>query len=855
LVAERDELLRLKSFALDRVREAVYLIDRNARFIYVNEEACRSLGYEGDELRRMTVMDIDPAWGFERWETAWADLRVRGSVMSETAHRRKDGSLLSVEVSTSYFESAGKEYNLSIARDITSHKQAQALLTTQLELEAQFRSLAETTPDIIARYDRACRLVYANSGLEATLCIPLRDMLGKTPVERTPGPQAAVYQALVASVIETGEERDIELELPVCGNGTRHHHIRIIAERGIDGEIIGVLALGRDITERKREQERLHASEQAFRAVVEHSPDYIARYDLSYRRVYVNPATLKFVHRSFGELLGTTPGEYSSLVDVDAYTHRLRQAAETGKEVADEVRYRDAEGQIRWGHMRIVPEFAPNGQVASLLAIGRDVDELKRSEQRFRTLTENFPDFIARFDKECRYIYVNPAVSKAFGIAQGDFIGKRLHELAATSEAGQNERLEAGVRRAFAEGVPNEREVEWQTEKGCRVLEVRYVPEKDEEGTVVSVLAIARDITRLRMAELALSDSERAFRTLAENAPDPIIRYDRALRRIYVNPEFLRVTGLKAPDVLGKSILETSDLPARVVKALARTLDKVIECGNAAKGEFTWERRGKPTCWFVHAVPEYDADGRVQSVLTVWRDITESKAAEHRLRESYEMLRALASRRETTREEERKRIARELHDELGQQLTALRMGASALRMRFVHDNPVVADDIQKLLVLADKTMQVVRDVVASLRPAVLDAGIVAALEWLGAEFSRNSNAICHLCVPEEHVSLGEDVSIAFFRIVQEALTNVVRHARAKHVFITLDYSDDHCVLDIRDDGAGFNPVARRRRKSFGLAGMKERVLMVGGEIVIGSSPGKGTAITVRVPMCQAAGAS
>jgi signal transduction histidine kinase len=219
------------------------------------------------------------------------------------------------------------------------------------------------------------------------------------------------------------------------------------------------------------------------------------------------------------------------------------------------------------------------------------------------------------------------------------------------------------------------------------------------------------------------------------------------------------------------------------------------------------------------------------------------------------MLRKLGSRRETAREEERKRIARELHDELGQQLTALRMGASTLRMRFGQDSPAVADDIQNLLVISDKTMQVVRNVVASLRPAVLDAGIVAALEWLCVEFSRSSHAVCHFCVPEEqeHMPLAEDGSIAFFRIVQEALTNVVRHAKAKHVFVTLDYSGENCVLDIRDDGKGFNPIASRR-KSFGLAGMKERVSMLGGTIAIASSPGRGSAITVRVPVRRAAGA-
>jgi len=242
----------------------------------------------------------------------------------------------------------------------------------------------------------------------------------------------------------------------------------------------------------------------------------------------------------------------------------------------------------------------------------------------------------------------------------------------------------------------------------------------------------------------------------------------------------------------------------------------------------------------------------VQSVLTVWRDISERKEAEQRLRESYELLRELTSRRETAREEERKRIAREMHDELGQQLTALRMGASTLRIRFGHDNPALAEHVQKILVLADKTMRVVRDVVASLRPAVLDAGLAAALEWLAEDFARNGHTTCCLRVPEDNLPLAEDRAVALFRIVQEALTNIVRHAEAKQVFITLAQKGDDCLLEVRDDGRGFDPVAIRKQ-SFGLAGMKERVLMLGGEIDVASSPGRGTSIQVRVPICQVLG--
>jgi signal transduction histidine kinase len=232
-------------------------------------------------------------------------------------------------------------------------------------------------------------------------------------------------------------------------------------------------------------------------------------------------------------------------------------------------------------------------------------------------------------------------------------------------------------------------------------------------------------------------------------------------------------------------------------------------------------------------------------VLTIWRDISERKEAEQRLHESYELLRELTSRRETAREEERKRIAREMHDELGQHLTALRMSVSTLRVRFGQDNPDLGEQVQKILLLSDKTMHVLRNVVTSLRPAVLDAGIAAALEWLAAEFSQQGQTTCRLSVPKEIPDLAEERAVAMFRIVQEALTNVTRHADAQQVFITLEQKGDECLLEVRDDGRGFDPVVIRK-KSFGLAGMKERVLMLGGELDVTSSPGNGTVIKVHV---------
>lgn len=484
-------------------------------------------------------------------------------------------------------------------RDELLGAKTDALLEIQSQLEGQLRSLAESASEIICRYDRGCRLVFANSALSALLRTPLHDLLGKTPNEHDPALRLAPYQSLIEAVIETGAEHDIELILPDMGDGIRYHQIRIFPERGLQGEMIGALALGRDITDRKHAEDRLHASEQAFRAVVEHAPDCIARYDVNGRRVYANPALLSFLQRDREDVIGATPVELSGFVDPHHYMDLVQTVVQTGRVVSEEVRLRFANGRLGWGHILLVPECAVSGAVASVLAISRD--------------------------------------------------------------------------------------------------------------------------------------------------------------------------------------------------------------------------------------------------------ISESKEAEQRLLESYEILRELTSRRETAREEERKRIARELHDELGQQLTALRMGASTLRLRFGPGNPALTDHVQKLLQLADQTMHVVRRAVASLRPAALDAGIAAGIEWLVAEFSRGAKFEYSLSLPDENPLLDEARAIAVFRIAQEALTNIARHAHARHVLVSLGSVGTQCVLEVRDDGCGFDPVASRAR-SFGLAGMKERVLMLGGKIEIDSTPGKGTKIEVKLPI-------
>ena len=213
-------------------------------------------------------------------------------------------------------------------------------------------------------------------------------------------------------------------------------------------------------------------------------------------------------------------------------------------------------------------------------------------------------------------------------------------------------------------------------------------------------------------------------------------------------------------------------------------------------------------------------------------------------------VRELATHRETTREDERKHIARELHDELGQSLTALRMRAGLLRVRFGAGVPGLNEHVRQLIDLVDRSIGVVRNVATTLRPSVLDMGIGSALEWLVDEFRRHSGLDCSLTLDLEPGGLDEPQAIAIFRIVQESLTNIARHADASETTVTLRCSASQCILRVEDNGCGFDPTAARPH-SFGLLGIRERALSLDGRLEIVSRPGGRTCVDVVLPRKQA----
>jgi PAS domain S-box-containing protein len=362
-----------------------------------------------------------------------------------------------------------------------------------------------------------------------------------------------------------------------------------------------------------------------------------------------------------------------------------------------------------------------------------------------------------------------------------------------------------------------------------------------------TVKALHGEIQERRQVEEMLRRREQEFRTLAENSPDMVIRYDRECRRFYVNPAYERESGIPASQALNKEAGAQwqRDMPAEEYKA---KLQQVIETGIPTEIQLLAESADGPSVYHAfQVVPERNPDGQIVGALAIGRNITPFKEAERRLKASQHLLRELAARNEAVREEERKRLTREIHDELGQYLSALRLGISVIGLQFGEANPALKEKILGMVKLVDAMIKVVRNVVSALRPAALDMGIASALEWLVDEFEARSDVNCTLHLCDGDLSMDDKRATQVFRIVQESLTNIGRHAHASEVDITLDRNATHYSLEVRDNGTGFDP-AVRKKKSFGLVGIRERVLMLGGEMDIISAPGRGTAIKVCFPI-------
>lgn len=498
------------------------------------------------------------------------------------------------------------------------------------------------------------------------------------------------------------------------------------------------------------------------------------------------------------------------------------------------------------------PVIDEQGEVHGTIGLARDITEKLIQEQHLQKLSERLQLAtkaanmgVCEWDLKTDLIHWDDRMYEIFGLPSGSAITYEIwRELIVPEDLPYAEAKLCGSLRDSMESNFDFRILR-KSDGSLRFIRAAATAGYDTDGGLSKLVGVNFDVTELKLTEIALKNSEANLARAQAQAHIGSWVIDMAEQTLNWSDETYRIFGIQIDAPVSYeafiSIVHPDDRESveQAWKAALRGEDYDIQHRIVVDGKVKWIRE--------LAELEFAADGRMVRCIGTCHDITKIKEAEIDLELSHAQISGLVTRIKRAQEEERKRISREVHDELGQMLTALRMDISLIRINFTGANQQLAEHLQKTMELMDKTIKVTRDVATSLRPAVIDMGIIPALEWLAENFQDQSGISCKLSIDEQILSFDEERSIEIYRIVQESLTNVSRHANATKVRISLLREGDLCSLEILDNGHGFDLNVPRKQRSFGLIGIKERVKMLSGQVTISSMPGQGTCIRVLFP--------
>jgi PAS domain S-box-containing protein len=460
-------------------------------------------------------------------------------------------------------------------------------------------------------------------------------------------------------------------------------------------------------------------------------------------------------------------------------------------------------------------------------------------ESRLGVLLDGFPAPVAYWDGELRNHYANHAYAAWFGMPIEAIRGRHISEVLDARLLEQNrDHLAAaltGAQQTFYRSILDAR-------GSLRHTETHYLPDRaaGDGAGAKGFFVVVFDVTDLRNTKDELDEAQRLGK-LGSWAWD--VRADRISWSPELYALFGRDPALAPPDYAGLAAYYTA--PSWRLHQAA--VDQALANGQPYEIELEIIRDDGTRRWVVaHGQVQRDACGTVVKLQGTGQDVTERKRMELALRASRNELREMVAYQEAAREEERRHIARELHDELGQLLSALNMDVGVLRLHAAAD-PRQMKTITDMQGIVDRIFQVTRNVTTSLRPGALEFGLVPALEWLAQDFDRRWCIECTLDAPDEDWPLDEFRTAMMFRIAQESLTNAARHACASRVEISLRCDGETLRLEVRDNGCGFDVAQSRAAHHFGLLGMRERARALGGHLQIDSTPGAGTSIVLAVP--------
>lgn len=466
--------------------------------------------------------------------------------------------------------------------------------------------------------------------------------------------------------------------------------------------------------------------------------------------------------------------------------------------------------------------------------------ELRESKDVADKLVDSLPGVFYFFDHTGKFIRWNKQLEVVTGYSAEEIAGMHPSDFFVEEDKAYIIERIQGV---FEMGM-NDAEGRFLTKDG-KILPYFFKAVKINYEGGPCLLGTGIDITDLKKAAEELRVSEQKYKLLFESNPLPMWMLSLPdYNIIEVNTATLKQYGYTREEFLGLDIfmLRPEDDIEKIKAVTNRQFRGIYYAG-------IWRHKKKDGTIIYVDVVTHDIyyEGK-PTRLVLANEVTEQYLAEERLKESYEATRKLTEHLQNVREEERLHIAREIHDELGQLLTVLKMDVSWLNKRIQPASEPVKDKMKELLSLIDVTVKKVRHIASELRPSLLDdLGLIAAMEWHMEEFEKRSGIELEAQLPPAELVLPEPVKIGLFRILQESLTNVARHSGAQKATVSLLQNQNNLILTIKDNGKGFD-AENTKKKTLGLLGMKERTLMIGGEYKITGTPGHGTSVEVTVPM-------
>jgi PAS domain S-box-containing protein len=612
--------------------------------------------------------------------------------------------------------------------------------------------------------------------------------------------------------------------------------------------IYGAISIARDITSRMR----IEHTWNLLSSVVESTDDAIYGVSLSGTVISWNKGAEDTYGYTMDSIMGKSinpivpPLERKSLYDVIETVMRAEKM-----ERFETYRFKKDGSRIIIS-TTICPFVDATGRKIGVSIIDRDITESKISQQKLlesenfnKTIISSVKEGIVVYNSDLKIIMMNKGMEDIIGISSDKLKSIDLDSI--FSEANHEEMIERlaetlqGKSSMFQDiflRTPARQNGGWYN--------ITFTPHINTNQDIIGVIATYRDITQSKIAEVALAYSEEKYRKLVENVSEAIanIAIDGSI--LFINEVGSNLVGMHVNDIIGKNV-ETF-LPTGLRNDFHNGINNLLASGEKHFFDYSLDLGGGERDFFISVQPVHGNSGEILSLMCLVTDITDRKLAERALEKSQEQLRSLAAHLESVREDERKEIAFEVHDELGQELTALKLDLSWLQTKLTHIDPKLISKINEMKGLIDITIDRVGNISTKLRPDILDHfGLLAAIEWATGDFQKRSGISCELIFDPEDITVDGDIATVIFRILQETLTNVIRHSKADMVEVLFRENHEKLELFVEDNGVGITKEQINAPNAFGLFAINERARSVGGKVEILGEKGKGTKVRLAIP--------